>query len=130
MDTIGNMLAKIKNAQAVRKPKVELSYSRNREAIAKVLEDHGYLSDVRVYKPKGKSFKMLSLDLRYIGGKPFISQVRKISKPGQRIYSSAEKLPQALGGKGLVVVSTPQGVMSGKEAKKRNLGGEVICEIW
>lgn len=130
MDTIANMLTKIKNAQAVRKPKVEIPYSQNREAIASVLEEYGYLSKVRVYKPKGKRFKMLSLDLKYLDGDPFISKVRKISKPGQRIYSSAEDLPLALGGKGLVIVSTSQGVMSAKEAKKRNLGGEIICEVW
>ncbi|MEA2020497.1 MAG: 30S ribosomal protein S8 [Patescibacteria group bacterium] len=130
MDTIANMLTKIKNVQAVRKPKVEIPYSQNREAIASVLEEYGYLSKVRVYKPKGKRFKMLSLDLKYLDGDPFISKVRKISKPGQRIYSSAEDLPLALGGKGLVIVSTSQGVMSAKEAKKRNLGGEIICEVW
>ncbi len=130
MDTLANMLSQIKNAQVAGKPKVELPYSKEREAVAKVLEERGYLSKVKVFKPKGKNFKMLSLGLKYIDDRPFVSHVRRISKPGQRIYSPADDLPRALGGKGLIIVSTSRGVMGADEARKKRLGGEVICEVW
>lgn len=130
MDTLANMLSQIKNAQVAGKPEVELPYSKEREAVAEVLEECGYLSKVKVFKSKGKNFKMLSLSLKYIDDRPFISHMRRISKPGQRIYSPADDLPKALGGKGLVIVSTSRGVMGADEARKKRLGGEVICEVW
>lgn len=130
MDTLANMFSQIKNAQAVGKGVVELPYSKFKEAVASLLESEGYLSEVKVFKPKEKPHKMLSLKLKYFKDDPFITQLRRISKPGQRIYLPASEIPEVLGGRGLVVVSTSQGVMSGKQAKKKKLGGEILCEVW
>ena len=140
MDPIADMLSTIKNAQAVGKSKIELPYSKMKEALAHLMEKEGYLSEVRVFKPQGSSFKMLSLELEYLAcsdepgarreGMPLISHIKRVSKPGRRIYVGKDKLPRVLGGKGVVIVSTSQGVMSAKEARKKDLGGEVICELW
>lgn len=130
MDTLANMFSQIKNAQAVGKGVVELPYSKFKEAVASLLESEGYLSEVKVFKPKEKPHKMLSLKLKYFNDEPFITHLKKISKAGQRIYLPADDLPEVLGGRGLVVVSTSQGVMSGKKAREKNLGGEVLCEVW
>ncbi len=130
MDTLANMFSQIKNAQAVGKRVVELPYSRFKKAVASLLESEDYLSEVKVFKPKEKPHKMLSLKLKYFKDEPFITHLKNISKPGQRIYLPADRIPQVLGGRGLVVVSTSQGIMSGEKAREKNLGGEILCEIW
>jgi len=130
MDTIANMFSTIKNAQALSRDVVELDYSKMREAIAHLMKDEGYLSEVKVFKPKGEKFKKLALGLTYYKDRPFIGHLKRISKPGQRIYVGKEEIPLALGGRGLIIMSTPRGIMSGREARKKNLGGEVVCEMW
>lgn len=130
MDPIADMLSTIKNAQMVGKARVELPYSKMKEVLARLLEEEKYLSGVAIFKPQGSSFKMLSLDLKYFDGSPFISHIKRISKPGKRVYAGKAGLPRVLGGRGVVVVSTSRGLMSAKEASKKDLGGEVICEVW
>jgi len=131
MDPIADLLTIIRNAQAVGKDKVELPYSTAKESLAKILKDNGYLDGVRVFKVSGKSYKRLSLDLRYVAGHPAVDHIERVSKPGKRVYARSNKLPQALsGGDGLVVVSTSRGLMTAAEARKRRLGGEVICKVW
>lgn len=130
MDTLANMLSQIKNAQAVGKEVIELPHSQFKEAVARLLEKEGYLREVRTFKSKEKSHKMLSLKLKYFKDEPFITHLKKISKSGQRIYLPADEVPQVLGGRGLVVVSTSRGVMSSKDARSKNLGGEILFEVW
>lgn len=130
MDPIADMLSTIKNAQMVKKAKVELPYSKMKEALARLLEKEGYLSEVKVFKPEDSSFKMLSLGLGYLDGEPSIGHIKRVSKPGGRIYVGKDKLPRVLGGRGIAIVSTSRGLMTAKEARKKDLGGEMICEVW
>jgi len=130
MDPIADMLTQIRNAQAVGKERIEVPHSKVKEALAKLLLKEGYLAAVKVFKPRGKPFKKLSLELKYFEGGPFISHIKRISTPGRRVYVRKEALPSVLGGYGLVIVSTSRGLMSAKEARKRNLGGELVCEVW
>ncbi len=124
-DRLSNMLSSLKNAAMVGKPFVELPYTKECEGVANVLREAGYLEGVKTFKEKGKNYKSLRLDLN-----SKISQVRRISKPGQRMYSSAAKLNLVAGGMGVLVVSTSKGILPGREAKKRKLGGEILCEVY
>lgn len=129
MDPIADMLTRIRNAQAVLKKDVLVPYSRIKFEIAKILEKKGFVESVRKFGRKGG--KKIKIVLRYDEDKrPFISGLRRVSKQGQRIYRSVEEIRPVRGGTGISIVSTSQGVMTGKEAKKRKMGGEVICEVW
>lgn len=130
MDTIADMLSIIKNAQLAGQLEAELPYSKMKETLAKLLEKEGYLAGVRVFKPEGRSFRRLALALKYQDGSAAISHVRRISHPSRRVYFGKTRLPRALGNLGLVVVSTSRGLMSAKEARQKDLGGEVVAEIW
>lgn len=131
MDPLADMLTQIRNAQAVGRETVELPYSKLKEAVGRLLQQEGYLGEVRVFKPEGRSYKRLSLKLRYIDGVPAISHLTKVSKPGQRIYLRKNVFPKALGGpKRVIVVSTSRGLMTIIEAAKRDLGGEILVVVW
>lgn len=130
MDSIANMLSQIKNAQAVQKETVEVKYSKINESIAKLLKEEGYLSGVRPFKNKDKGYKVLSLSLKYDESGPVITQLRRISKPGQRVFSKKNEIGEVFNGLGINIISTPRGLMTGKDARKRDLGGEVLCEVW
>ena len=127
-DPIADMLTRIKNALAARRAQVVLPYSRVKQAIAKVLLESGYIADVRVQE--GKPFAQLVIDLKYVHGLPAITNVKRESKPGCRSYVSAADIPQVLGGHGIAVISTSGGMMSGSQARAKNLGGEYICSLW
>lgn len=128
MDPVAQMLNEIKNAQAVSKETVSFSYSNFKYEILKVLEKFDYISKV---EKKGRGVKkVLEIGLKYKDGLPMISWFKKVSKPSQKIYSPTAKIKSTKGGQGIVIVSTSKGVMPGFLAKKNNLGGEVICEIW
>lgn len=129
-DVISNLLSSIRNASMVGKDYLEVPHSNNSEAVAKVLEEAKFLSKVKVFKEKGSVGKSLRLDLIYNeDGDPAISGIRRISKPGRRLYSKSNLLRRIDSKYGVLVVSTPSGVMSGEEARKRKLGGELICEV-
>lgn len=129
MDPIANMLSAINNAQAVRKQTVSIPYSRVKNSIAKVLEQNGLVGDVKVEENE-KGFKVISIDLKYgSNGQPAIFSIRRISKPGRRVYAKASDIPKPKGGLGLVIISTPKGVVTGDQALKTHSGGEVICEV-
>ncbi len=130
MDLIANMLSTIKNAAMVGKPFVEIPYSKESEAVAKILKDSGFLAEVKSFKEKDKAYKMLHLAIAYADELPVASQLRRVSKPGRRIYRRSSDLQTVRGGRGVTVVSTSQGIMSAVEAKKRKLGGEVICKVY
>jgi small subunit ribosomal protein S8 len=122
MDTISNFLNQLKTSAGAGKENITVRYSGMKIRILKVLKNNGFVVDYTLDKDK----VMIDIVL-----KPGIfTHVKRISKPGQRIYSTASHIPKPLSGYGLVVISTPKGVISGKEAKKLGLGGEVICEIW
>ena len=128
MDPITNMLNSIKNAQAVLIPQIEVDFSNLKYEIAKILERRGLVE--KVTKSGKKIDKILEIVLKYDNKVPAISGLKRVSKPGQRIYLPAQKIKSVRGGYGFSIVSTSKGLMTGSEARKQNLGGEIICEIW
>jgi small subunit ribosomal protein S8 len=137
MDPISDMLCQIKNAQMVKKTEVLIPFSNFKYNLLKVLEKEGLIEEVKKVKRKIKKGTktpkpFLKVKLKYDENNlPLISHIKMISKPGQRIYAGAKDFKKyEIKGVGMVLVSTSQGIMSSKEAKRRNLGGEVICKIW
>lgn len=127
-DTIGNFLSQINNAYLARRKSVEVWHGKVIEEIAKILKKGNFVDDVKVKTNQGK--KVLLVSLSYPKRKPALSGIRRISKPGLRVYVRAGRIPQVLGGIGVVIISTAKGIMTGKEARKLGLGGEVFCEVW
>ena len=126
-DPISDMLTRIRNAQRALLPSVEMPHSKMKESIAQVLKKEGYVAEVAI---EGKGFKKIKLKLKYEGKKSVIEGLRRVSTPGLRRYVGATEIPRVRGGLGISVVSTSQGVMSGTQARKSNLGGELICYVW
>jgi small subunit ribosomal protein S8 len=127
-DQIADMLTRIRNAQRANHLRVKLPSSKFKLAIAKVLKEEGYVDNVVQHK---KGFKItMDIALRKINDNYAISKIKRISKPGKRIYTGKHKIPKVLEGCGIAIISTSQGVMTNTEAKKRGLGGEIICEVW
>ncbi|OGC70069.1 30S ribosomal protein S8 [candidate division WWE3 bacterium RIFOXYC1_FULL_39_7] len=130
IDRLANMLSTLKNASMAKKPVVEMVYSRECEAVAQVLKDKGFLRTVKTFKPSEQPFKMLHIELEHDeDGTYAITDVKRVSKPGSRVYKGVSEIHRVAGGFGTLVVSTSRGIFSGDEAKKRKLGGEVICEV-
>jgi len=129
LDTISNMLSMIKNASMAGRPFVEFSHSKMCENIAKIFHKEGFLGNVKIFKPKDSNRKMLHLDLIYTDGIPSISDIKRVSKPGRRIYKGNADIGFVAGGYGISVLSTSKGVMTGKAAQKKRLGGEILCEV-
>ena len=127
-DPIGDMIARIKNAQVRNHRKVEIPSSNFKVKIADILKNEGFIKDFNVNKDSNKS--ILSLELKYYSGNPVISNFERISKPGRRIFSSAEGLPKINNGLGIAIVSTPKGVMTDIDARKQRVGGEIICKVF
>ena len=127
-DPVADMLNRIRNAQAVLKETVDIPISNLRYEIAKILEKGGFVAEVE--KKGKKTKKVIGITLKYNEKVPVISGLKKISKPGQRIYKRAKELKSVKGGCGIAIISTSKGLMTDKEARKQKLGGEVICEIW
>lgn len=126
-DPIADMLTRIRNGQSSRKESVTLPASKLKIAIAEVLKNEGYISDYIVEKVKNHA--TMTIVLKYYNGKPVIEEVKRISRPGLRIYKSKEELPKVLGGLGIAIVSTSKGVMTDKAARAMGHGGEVICTV-
>lgn len=126
-DPIADLLTRIRNAQSARKTEVSLANSRVKSAIVKVLKDEGYVSDFRVAEDAGKA--TLTIELKYYEGRPVIDRLERVSRPGLRIYRGKNELPKVLGGLGTVIVSTPKGVMTDREARATGQGGEVLCIV-
>lgn len=127
-DTVADMIIQIKNAYLAHKEEVRLPCSQLREDIGHLLVEEGYLSEVS-REPQTPQ-DVLVLRLRYVDEQPSLTQVKRISKPGQRIYAKASKLPRVLSGYGTSIISTSHGLMTVKQAKEANLGGEVLFSIW
>ncbi|HSY10239.1 MAG TPA: 30S ribosomal protein S8 [Candidatus Dormibacteraeota bacterium] len=126
-DPISDMLTRIRNASRALLPVVELPHSRMKESLAHILKKEGYVAEVSV---DGKTIKKLKIQLKYQGKKNVIEGLKRVSKPGLRKYVGATEIPRVLGGLGVSIVSTSEGVMTGTQAKKKNLGGELLCYIW
>lgn len=126
-DPISDMLTRIRNANQALLPDVEVSHSKLKESIANILKREGYIADCAV---EGKTVRKLKLRLKFQGSKGVIVGLKRVSKPGLRRYVGATEIPRVLGGMGTAIVSTPLGVMTGVQARKQNLGGEVICYVW
>ncbi len=128
MDTIGDFLTKIRNAYQASRPYIEVQASKIREAIARILKEQGYIEDYQVRTEGPKQF--LRVLLRYgPRGQAALKEITRISKPGRRLYASAVKLPEVANGLGIAIISTSQGVMTDKEARRRGIGGEIICFV-
>jgi small subunit ribosomal protein S8 len=126
-DPISDMLTRIRNAQTARKPSVTLPSSKQKVAVAKVLEQEGYLASVETEDVEGKS--MLTLGLKYYQDRPVIERIQRVSRPGLRIFKRVDQLPVVQGGLGVAIVSTSQGVMTNVQAKAQGHGGEVLCIV-
>ena len=126
-DPISDMLTRIRNAGRALLPAVELPHSRMKESVAKILKREGYVADVAV---EGNVIKKLKIRLKYHGKKNVIEGLKRVSRPGLRRYVGSTEIPRVLSGMGVSIVSTPEGVMTGAQAKKKNLGGELLCQVW
>ena len=127
-DPIGDMIARVKNAQERNHKKVDLPSSNFKVKIADILKNEGFIKDFKVVDENKKS--RLSLELKYHSGNPVISNFERVSKPGRRIFSSADSLPKINNGLGIAIVSTPKGVMTDIDARKQKVGGEIICKVF
>lgn len=126
-DPIADMLTRIRNAGKALRPVVELPHSRLKESLANILKREGYVGDVAI---EGNVPKKIKIRLKYNGKKNVIEGIKRVSRPGLRRYVGATEIPRVLGGLGVAVLSTPEGVMTGVQAKKKNLGGELLCYVW
>lgn len=126
-DPIADMLTRIRNAQITEKAQVSMPSSTLKAAIAKVLKDEGYIAGFNVESQDGK--QSLVIDLKYYQGKPVISMIKRVSRPGVRVYSGKDDLPKVQGGLGVAIISTPSGVMTERAARAAGVGGEVLCYV-
>lgn len=129
-DPISDMLTRVRNAAMARAHVVELPMSKMKFALAKILESRGYLSAVEVIADKATPRETLRVTLAYVQGMPVVSQLKRVSKPGRRVYVKADEVRSVRSGYGFSIISTPNGLMTGDDARKRRLGGELICEIY
>ncbi len=131
IDSIGNFLTKIRNALMASKPFVEVSYSKMNEQIAEILKQEGFIKDVQVVQGDN-TFQTLKVVLKYVDGESVIHEITRVSKPSCRIYAKVKNLKPVIGGLGVSILSTSQGLMTDKQAKETTsrIGGEVICKVW
>ena len=128
MDPITDMLNRIRNAQAVNKGTVSIPFSNLKYEITKILEREGFIEKVEKLGKRRK--RMIEIILKYDNKIPALSGMKRISKPGQRIYKKVKEIKKVKGGYGIAIISTPKGLMTDKEARRQKLGGEIICEVW
>ncbi len=128
-DPIGDMIARIRNAQMRAKSKVSMPSSKQRERLAEVLKSEGFIRGyASVAHASGRN--ELEIELKYFDGEPVIREIERVSKPGRRVYASVKALPRVNNGLGIAIVSTPKGVMADHDAREANVGGEVICTVF
>jgi small subunit ribosomal protein S8 len=128
-DPIADMLTRIRNAINRRHANVDIPHSKMKESIARILQDEGFIQRYELV-PDGR-FQVIRVHLKYAEGRrPVLTHLRRLSTPGRRLYAGAAQIPRALGGMGVIIVSTPRGVLTGTRARRENVGGELICEVW
>jgi small subunit ribosomal protein S8 len=128
-DPIADMLTRIRNAQRVEKPEVVMPSSKIKVAIARVLQDEGYIDGFRVAGADASGPSQLHIGLKYYAGRPVIERLERVSRPGLRIYKGRDDLPEVMNGLGVAIVSTSMGVMTDRKARVQGVGGEVICYV-
>ena len=129
-DTIADMLTRIRNAALARHQRTQVPSTKMTRSIAKVLKEEGFIAD---YEENGEGIKkQLVISLRYKGKnrQPIVTALKRVSKPGLRVYSNRKELPRVLGGIGIAIISTPNGIMTDREARRQGVGGEVLCYVW
>jgi small subunit ribosomal protein S8 len=127
-DPVADMLTRVRNAQTAGKPSVSMPASTLKLAVAKVLQDEGYVASAAVEETDGK--KSLNIGLKYFEGRPVIAEIDRVSRPGLRSYVGKDELPKVRNGLGIAIVSTSQGVMTDRAARKAGVGGEVLCTVF
>ena len=127
-DPIADFLTRIRNAARAKKVRVQIPSSNLKVSLAEILKNHGYIIDYEILDDNKQ--KKINMVLKYKNGIPAISGLKRISKPGLRVYKSADQLPRVLNGLGTAVISTPKGLLTDKEARKQLIGGEIVCYIW
>ena len=128
-DPIGDMFSRIRNGQMRSLNSVDMPSSNFRQNILKILKDEGFIKDYFIENSENNK-KSLRINLKYYEGTPVIKEIKRVSKPGRRVYSRATSIPRVMNGLGLAILSTPKGVMSDTEARKNNIGGEIICRVF
>ena len=126
-DPIADMLTRIRNSQMVEKPDVEVPFSKLKVAIAKVLKDEGYIKSFKTLNRDGKD--SLLIELKYYAGRPVIDFIKRVSKPGLRVYKDRHNIPMVMNGLGVAIITTPQGVMTDRKARQVGTGGEILCFV-
>ncbi len=126
-DPISDMLSRIRNAQRALLPVVDVPHSKMKESLARILKTEGYITD---FSTEGQALKTIKLRLKYQGKKSVIEGLRRVSTPGLRRYVGSTDIPRVRGGLGVAVLSTSEGIMTGNQARKKNLGGELLCYVW
>ena len=130
-DPIADMLTRIRNANVAMHDDVSMPSSKLKESLAAVLEQEGYIRSFRVDQEEGKPSKTLTIDMKYSDARErVITGIRRVSKPGLRVYTKADSVPRVLGGLGVAVVSTSKGLLTDREARSQRIGGEVLCYVW
>ena len=129
-DTISDMLTRIRNACAVRHPTTQVPTTKMTRSIAQVLKEEGFIEDFKETGEGVKQFLVLTLKYKDKSRQPIINMLKRASKPGLRVYSKRKDLPRVLGGIGIAIISTSKGVMTDREARRQNVGGEILCYIW
>ena len=128
-DTLGDMLTRIRNGQTTNKKVVDAPASRFRKNVLEVLKREGFIRNFEE-KEMRPGINFFEIELKYYNGKPVISEIKRVSKPGRRVYSRATSIPKVMNGLGLAILSTPKGVMCDTDARKNNVGGEIICRVF
>ena len=130
-ESFADMLTRIKNAYLARHQTVEIPYSKIKEKIGKILVKNGYLKSAKIKSVNRRTkFKQIPYELGYQDSKPALQDLKRVSKPGKRVYTRWNQIPRALSGYGITIVSTSKGIMTDKEARKKKLGGEIICQVY
>ena len=128
-DPIADMLTRVRNAMAARHPKVDVPASKLKTEIARILKEEGYILNFKVAEEGPK--RTIKIYLKYgSDNRPVISEIERVSRPGCRVYVRRTEIPRVLGGMGINILTTPRGVMTGRQARKQGLGGELLCEVW
>jgi small subunit ribosomal protein S8 len=127
-DPVADMLTRIRNAVAARHARVSMPASKMKLAIARVLKEEGYIKDIEILKDNAQG--TIRLTLRYVEKQSVLTQLKRVSKPGLRVYTKRATIPRVRGGQGIAILSTPQGLMTGHRAYMQGLGGEVVCYVW
>lgn len=127
-DPIADMLTRIRNAMRTKAEKVDIPASRMKVEIAKILKEEGFIKSYKIVKDRRQG--ILRIVLKYLGDEPVISGLKRVSRPGRRVYVGKKEIPQVLGGMGVAILTTSKGIMTDKTSRREGVGGEVICQVW